>query len=175
MKKIVTLFLLSMSAYSIAAAGDLYKSKQSADLTGFDRFDNYFNYSQTSHGLYTLKRDVDSPNKILVTISKKFPQLSTTESKVYYDKLRYLGKVSAEDSVKDEITVELDFTNSNKLTDEQVEQIVFSLDFSDGDIHIRQIEMNSVDSDRAYEIDKDTWGINDLADVRYEFFSTHRE
>jgi hypothetical protein len=159
--------LLSLSSFA-----DHTKADQSADLTGFDRFDHYSNWSATDKGTYTLKRDSKSPDKIIVRIAKKFTNASFETSQHHFDGLKYLGSTSQTHPARDEIVVELDFTDANKLKDGEVEELILNLQFADEEINIKKVGMNSADTDRAYEIDKDTWGIDDSADVRYEFISS---
>jgi hypothetical protein len=176
--KLISLILLSLS-FSVYA--DYKELDQSADLTDYNiSKDHYFNWVAGDAGSYTLIRDKNSPDKVLVKISKKFTDQSFTKTQHVVDtstplRPKYLGSLKSTHPVSDEMIVELDFTDANKLTDEEVEEIILNLDFSSGDIDIRKVGMNSADSGRAYEIDKDTWGINDAADVRYEFSSTTKE
>ena len=176
MKSLISLLLVSLCTQVFAVSGQIQKADQDADLeTRHTQFNDYFNWSATEEVTYTLRRSKGSPGKVIVKIGKKFTDASFKTTQHQFDKMKYLGSRSQTHAVKDEIIVELDFSNANELTDGEIEEIVFNLKFADEEIDIKRVQMNSVDSDRSYEIDKDTWGLDDDVDVRYEFTSIERE
>ena len=166
MKALLTIFSIFISMSAFALNWD--NPNQSGNLTDYNLspLNSYSAGPAVNNGVYTLYRDQDSPKKINIYIHKAFGDVETTTTpKVYGVKPNgSVGVVAGGYKVRDlkKLKKVITLVFDENLNQHEVEELQIALDFSSDQIDIEDI---NIVSNNNYDIDIDTWFLDDGIDA----------
>lgn len=146
----ISLLLLSLSSF----ADDI----KEVDMTS--TYETLFSDKNTKTANFVLKRDHKTPSKVTLKIKKDLERICEARIGNFLE-----SRVIARDNCQISKTVELNFENASKLSNDEIETILLNLDFSHDSIDIDSI--STIESNRN-DISK-TWFDDKGIDETYEF------